>query len=707
MSPNRTHPKWTELLALVLLAIAVVAVYCPWRVLSGAEVHTGADHAVLHERRMQFAQDELLGARGELPTWYPREFLGAPFRANLQNFPLIPTRLAAFVLSSPRGALTFSTVASALLAAAFTFLLARRFELSRLAAAAAGFTFACSGFYASRVLAGHTPLLEAYPALPVLAYAVERACARVATERARTFDGTLVGVALASLCFALVGHPQLSVYALGFAALFACVRSHSWKRAAAVLAALGLGLGLAAFALAPMASLTARSTRILELDVAANDLSLPYSRLPALVAPWIDGWPSEVDRTPQREFTGYPNGAYFWDTVGYLGIAPLLALVLIGVGCATRRMQPSRVGVFFALCGAGALLFALPWWRELSSAIPGTFLRSPSRLLYVIGLPIALALGLALDVVRGWSPQRAPRSGLALALVIVAAHALDLASHARAFVVTTSALVARPNDSNAAKIREFVGDGRVGFDYTFTGALNRRFDDIGVFDSLLLARPYRFVLETSGAPPRANEQLLNAAQFSGRALRACGVRLLWTSVERPDLELTPSPIRGLSWYLVDGAQPRARLFSPSALRFGANDELHARLRDPDEPIDDVLWFDTTWKAALGAGASSSGSFAPSEVRYERVSSDEIAVRVDAPDHGVLRVLEAWDPGWSATVDGRAVELAPAHDTFLSCAIAPGQHEVRLRYRTPGAQLGVALSLASLVALALLARVLRR
>lgn len=707
MSPTRESSRWTELGALVLLALAVVAVYCPWRVLNGAEVLTGADHAMLHARRMQFAQEELLGPRGELPTWYPREFLGAPFRANLQNFPLIPTRLAAFALCSPRAALTFSTVVSALLAATFTFLLARRLGLSRLAASAAGFTFACSGFYASRVLAGHTPLLEAYPALPVLAYAVERACTRVASAAPRAIDAALIGVALASMCFALAGHPQLSVYALGFATLFAWVRAPSWKRAAAVLAALGLGLGLAAFALAPMASLTGRSTRILELDAASNDLSLPYSRLPALIAPWADGWPALVPRAPQRAFEGYPNTAYFWDTIGYVGIAPLAALLLLAALIATGKLRATRIAAFFLVVGVGALLLALPWWRDIASLVPGTFLRSPSRLLYLTTLPLALGLAVAVDVLRRWRPASAPWIGVAAALALLSAHGADLSIYARNFVVTTARDAEPLNAKIAARVEELVGDGRVGIDYAMARALNRRIDDAGVFESLLLARPYRFVFETSGAPRGVNEQALDAAQLSARTLRACGVRLLWTKAERPDLERLPSPLPGDSWYRVDGAAQRAELFAPAALRFATNEELHERLRDPGQALDDVLWFDASWKAALGGAANSQAAFAPVRAQFERVTSDEILVRVDAPGHGVLRVLETFDPGWSATLDGRPLDLAPAHDTFLACAVPPGKHEVRLRYRTPGATLGSALSIASLVALALLARLLRR
>ena len=39
----------------------------------------------------------------------------------------------------------------------------------------------------------------------------------------------------------------------------------------------------------------------------------------------------------------------------------------------------------------------------------------------------------------------------------------------------------------------------------------RRFDDIGTFDSLILAKPYRAILDLSGADLRRNLQIVNGA----------------------------------------------------------------------------------------------------------------------------------------------------------------------------------------------------
>jgi len=159
-------------LAILAMSLGVVLVYSspPYP----NTVLTGLDYLQLHSRRMQFARDALFSSGFSLPAWYPRELLGTPFWSNLQNFPFIPTRLLVLLTWDPLGPYSYGVAVtlSAALAALFTYLYLRKIGLGLTACAAAGWTFACSGFYAARVAAGHLPLLEAYPALPLLLWLV-------------------------------------------------------------------------------------------------------------------------------------------------------------------------------------------------------------------------------------------------------------------------------------------------------------------------------------------------------------------------------------------------------------------------------------------------------------------------------------------------------------------------------------------------------
>jgi len=57
------------------------------------------------------------------------------------------------------------------------------------------------------------------------------------------------------------------------------------------------------------------------------------------------------------------------------------------------------------------------------------------------------------------------------------------------------------------------------------------------------------------------------------------------------------------------------------------------------------------------------------------------------------LLEAWDPGWRATVDGVATPVRRANLAFRAVPVPPGRHVVEMRYRPPELAIGVALSCA--------------
>jgi len=144
-----------ELFLIFVMSLAVVGIYWP----PPAEpdvVQMGLDYWQLHSRRMAFAREGLSGPARVLPAWYPRELLGTPFWSNIQNFPFIPTRLMVLLTMDPAGPYTYATavIVSAVLAALFTYLYLRKVGVGVTGAAAAGWTFACSGYYASRIAAG-------------------------------------------------------------------------------------------------------------------------------------------------------------------------------------------------------------------------------------------------------------------------------------------------------------------------------------------------------------------------------------------------------------------------------------------------------------------------------------------------------------------------------------------------------------------------
>jgi uncharacterized membrane protein YfhO len=81
-----------------------------------------------------------------------------------------------------------------------------------------------------------------------------------------------------------------------------------------------------------------------------------------------------------------------------------------------------------------------------------------------------------------------------------------------------------------------------------------------------------------------------------------------------------------------------------------------------------------------------------------VAPDRLRATVvaEAPAHVVF--TDAWDPGWSARVDGVATPVLRANGAFRAVAVGAGRHEVELRYWPPGLSAGLVLGALGLLGL---------
>jgi hypothetical protein len=668
----------------VLLAEAV---YMRPEILRGSSSLMGSDYEMLHRLRLWFARQWLFGPAHRLPAWNPHEVMGAPFTANLQGFPWIPTRFI-LLLVDPSVAYGLGVAIAAGLAALFGFLYFRSLGLSRVGAATAAWTFAAAGFFSSRVMAGHLPLLEAYPALPLLLWLCDRAM-----TRARRFDLGALAVAIA--CVVLAGHPQIPAYAVGAALLYIWWRGRvsplkdRLRASGAVL--LGIGLTLAAWW--PMLLFIGRSTRILHLAPPDNDIVMPWSRLLALIAPGIQGWASPAALSDQHPFTGYPNSSWFWDTASYIGLLPLIAIVGLAIRAGISRRLPGWRWGFLAILGTVALLGALPLATPILHLLPGTFLRSPARLLYLSTFCAAAALGAAVDAVRElpW-PRRALHAGLA---VILALHFADLWRFADSFIETY------PRDEGPAAFQATLdretGEDRIADQRDGNTPLyGERYDDAGGFDSVFLARFNRTYMALAGEAPETNEQVFDASALPPRALEALGVRFVITSDVRNDL--VPVGQNGdRRLYRTVHPAPRVQFFPRARTEFESPSRIPEMFAAGSW---DRLLLESSARRYLPSGAAAN---IPANLKYSRPSPGEIRIQSSNSQPGFVYVLESFDPGWSAGVDGAPAPALPANGFAMAIPVPPGAHAVRLIYETPGRPTGIILSLASLVLLGVLIR----
>ena len=145
-----------------------------------------------------------------------------------------------------------------------------------------------------------------------------------------------------------------------------------------------------------------------------------------------------------------------------------------------------------------------------------------------------------------------------------------------------------------------------------------------------------------------------------------------------------------SIHRIAGALPRARLMGQPVYvkseseaiaafaRLGPRTRDRVVVEDPDRPLPE-------WVVPFGTAT------------ITRDEPERVEIDVDAATPAYLVLADTFDPGWSATVDGRAAPIRPAWLTFRAVYLPAGRHAVVFRYRPAGFAAGLTISLLGLLA----------
>jgi len=149
--------------------------------------------------------------------------------------------------------------------------------------------------------------------------------------------------------------------------------------------------------------------------------------------------------------------------------------------------------------------------------------------------------------------------------------------------------------------------------------------------------------------------------------------------------------------------PRAYVVAGERSLAGSADDWASILAPGFDPRREV-WLADGGRAAVGELTRTAPPGAPrlrtAKVSERRADVVEVETESDAP--GVLVLVEAYDPGWRALVDGRPSPVRRANVLFRGVALPAGRHLVRFEYRPRSALLGLRISLGGVLALAGLA-----
>ena len=263
--------------------------------------------------------------------------------------------------------------------------------------------------------------------------------------------------------------------------------------------------------------------------------------------------------------------------------------------------------------------------------------------------------------------------------MLLAYHAVDLGRHDRAFVQASPGTAETP-PALERWILEQAADGRVGIDSGFNLSINRRVDDVGFFDSISLAGTYRGLLALSDMPATKATQGLDGWELGLRALRACGVRALVTMHERPDCTLVNQRDLLRLYSIVDPA-PRVATCAWDSAVFIPDADMDRALRDPS--IDPARKLILPESARSATALESVRNAAPARVTYRRTGPDRFEIAVDSGAPCWVRVLESFDTGWRATLDGQDAPIFPAHGMAIAIPVPAGKHALALEFFTPG------------------------
>ncbi len=208
--------------------------------------------------------------------------------------------------------------------------------------------------------------------------------------------------------------------------------------------------------------------------------------------------------------------------------------------------------------------------------------------------------------------------------------------------------------------------------------------DVLDMDPPYLSRLKRFLREHENGPEHT------------RLLRAGGVTHVlalvpgtWTR-ELISLGTLPSLFeKPIHLYRVPGPLPRAYVVGRASVVADDADAL-ARLSSPEfEPRAEVV---------LASGpATTTARDQVGTARLTERTANRLRVFVRLSKDGYLVVLDSFDPGWRARVDGRAAEVLRADVGFRAVRVPAGSHSVEMVYRPRGVVWGVALSGLGMVA----------
>ncbi|MHC4876851.1 MAG: YfhO family protein [Planctomycetota bacterium] len=718
--------------ACVLVAIAAAGIFQelvrrPTDLLVG--VHSGGRNDLTSQfLRYREMPPTLMRHFGEWSNWDPHLALGLPVHGNPQAGLLYPPNWLCFVFGAEQ-TLSWLMIGHLWLGGVGVWMLARHFGLSRPAALIGAIAATGAPYLVAHLAEGHVAQLFTVAWVPWILLAFER----FLNSAGRHWRMLPVFVALSFFA----GHVQELYYLMLL--LTGCVVISAWREQRAgnsgtaksllihwALAG-GISIGLACGDLIPVwmnSRLAVRSER-LPLNLAGDGLSVAH--VLQLLNPFALGQPEE---------TASKHG-FYWTKLFHFGVTPLLLAALAILG-QWKRSQTRRL--FWMLTVAVIFAFgnATPFFAFCYRVIPvlGSF-RVPTRVLFLCSFFIALLAAIGANAMfgrriedqKGTAARRRVSLGSLFAVAVAAVIGFELWRHADRVLETADRASLRRNSAvtdflSRSDKTDVSNPGRI-------LAMQDLYSDVESFaDGVQRIRGYEPVPQVrlawaidalfdvpDGELDFAGFRDCDLTSLNDTVADLLGVRYVVTARNQPAASgwrrvtsgSVPPPVQvrdtppdsGTTFQIYENLDVLPRAFVVgTAVECGG--------LETQKRIDQVEQLDPRQSVQLKRDVLPDGvrsEFKTATIDQYKGNRVVVSVDIDAP--GYLVLTDLFHPGWSATVDGKPVNILPANLALRAVPLEPGQHVVGFRYQCPGQKLGLSITAVSVLLLLISAAVSRR
>lgn len=676
-----THPLRR---AALVVAVAIGLTVLFWEPLWNGGGFIGGDLYPYFFPQKSFLADRL--EAGEFPLWNNLTGHGYPLIAESQTAALYPPNLVLYRLLDVNTAYSVSHIFHYVLAFTFTWMYARKLQLSVIGSLFAALVYTY-GWFPSRACLEWAIIGGTY--LPLSLWGVE---GFLQSRRVRYLLILSVALGLQMLAghynLAFITQLVLAAYIplrLWFATTLDSVNrelehrgappskpmsGNPWalRLVAPLIIAIVGGFGLAAVQLVPTWELKTQSQRA---DVGATH-NPAYGHLPPLywtqvVAPWW--WYTQPDLDARL-------GAIHWPEVGadtnkveahlYFGQVALLLLLVGVIAQFTGRPVFGRIDVAWLLIGVAALLYTPGWTLPVTKHLPGfSFFMGPGRYGIVTTLAAALLSARALDYFQShlghWSGGR-----WVLVVCVFAVSIADFWWVSRA--VTYAIMLDQPpieirKESEVASVlRRYPGVVRM---YAPGANLPQLtgFAATPVYLGLGPAAyfdPERKIPEAPGES--GSERFKTATPEKIDWLRRAGVTHI---LSQEPLDESAWPVR-LVWSGFD------RLLNTAWAQF----DRPLSLYELDGTRGRISWV---------------APHAESSAAITNIAANQIDADVSSPDGGRVILTDLAYTGWEAAIDGAPAETIIVDGMYRGVDVPAGRHEIVWKYRPRSVYWGGAIS----------------